>query len=111
MQIDQSLVELLMKYVLEKINEDLEEEIEIEDVRDELGKFITEELQDHYQLLKFVFSNLKKDLVANELKRVIIEELNYFQRDALLSKIEFLLIKLRKKEISQLKFENNLIIQ
>ena len=95
MKMDPELMNAQADYLIEKFAEHNPKQTET--VLSELEKLIYEEA-DPVPLIQYLFENYKSDTIVNELKRAIISEKDYLYRKAQLLRIQYVALKLKRKQ-------------
>jgi hypothetical protein len=103
MRVNCELLDVVIKYLLEKANEEVSKTNKIaESYTIDTGFFRYSEDEEFEIILNYIAHHFEADFFANELRKAVVEELDYYTRRVVLSHIEFFILLHRRKQLEKL---------
>lgn len=103
MEMNRGLLDVVVNYLLDKVNEDVgrTEKVEVEAIS-YTGFFRYSEDEEFDFLLDYICDHYEADFFVNELRKFVVQELDYYKRRLVLVQVEFFIIRLRGQQMKKL---------
>jgi len=103
MEANRELLDVVIKYLLEKANEEIYcTDKTTECYTSDTGFFRYSEDAELDLTLDYIAHHFEADFFANELRKAVVEELDYYTRRLVLGHIEFFILLHRGKQLEKL---------
>ena len=102
METNRALLDVVIKYLLEKVNEEVLATDKPDPCYTIDTGFIRYREEEFEIVLDYIAHHFEADFFANELRKAVVEELDYYTRRVVLSQIEFYVLLHRRKQLEKL---------
>lgn len=103
MEMNCAQLDVVIKYLLEKVNEDIVLAAKPDTWYTIDTGFFRYSCDEEFEMvLDYVADHFEADFFANELRKAVVDELDYYTRRVVLAHIEFFILLHRRKQLEKL---------